>query len=260
MTSANFVRFAAATRQIADSNTPFDRLTVSTFFPVPPILTSAVMQTTIDFARRQMIDQQIRTWEVLDLRVLDALEKVRREQFVPAALRHVAFADSNVPIGHEQVMLAPRIDGKILQALALTPSDHVLDVGTGSGFLAACFGKLAAQVRSLEIFPDLAERASANLHAAAANNVVVEVSNALLLNEEARYDAIAVTSSLPSEDSRFARALKVGGRLFMVIGLAPVMEAVKITRTGQNEWQREDLFETVIPPLVNAARPSSFVF
>lgn len=217
-----------------------------------------------EFARQQMIDQQVRTWDVPNADILDILHRVQREDFVPHPFRDVAFADSTVPLGHGQFMLAPKIDGKILQALAVTSSDQVLDVGTGSGFLAACLGQLAAHVHSLEIFPDLAERAAACLQTAAANNVVVDVADALQLNDEGRYNAIAVTGSLPTmgppAEDRFARALKVGGRLFVVVGQAPVMQAIKITRTAQNQWRREYLFETVIPPLVNAALPSSFVF
>jgi protein-L-isoaspartate(D-aspartate) O-methyltransferase len=215
-------------------------------------------------ARQQMVDQQVRTWEVLDAAVLEVMRQVHRDDFVPTPLRNVAFADSSVPLGHDQILLAPKVDGRILQALAVKRSDEVFDVGTGSGFLAACLGRLGAHVRSVEIFPDLAERATANLHTAAANNVIVEVADALKLADVDRYDAIVLSGSLPTmaqpADDSFARALKIGGRLFAVIGRGPVMQAVKITRTAQNHWQREELFETVIPPLVNAARPSSFVF
>jgi len=220
--------------------------------------------TTTEFARRQMIDQQVRTWEVLDTGVLEVLRQVRREEFVPAQFRNVAFADSSVPLSHGQLMLAPKMDGKILQALAITKADQVLDVGTGSGFLAACLGRLGSHVRSLEIFPELAERATANLQSASANNVVVEVADALQLSEVDHYDAIAVTGSLPFmgplAQDRFARALRVGGRLLVFVGQMPVMQALKITRVTQNEWRTEELFETVIPALVNAERPSSFVF
>ncbi len=215
-------------------------------------------------ARHQMIAQQLRTWEVLDSRVLDALQAVKRERFVPEAYRHVAFADAQIPLGHGQCMLQPKMDGKILQALAIQPSDQVLDVGAGSGFLAACMGKLGANIRSVELFSDLVELAKANVHAAAVNNVVVELADATLLADEDRYDAIAVTAAIPpgneALEQRFARALKVGGRLFLVVGATPTMEAVKITRTTQSHWHREELFETVLEPLVNAVRPSTFVF
>jgi protein-L-isoaspartate(D-aspartate) O-methyltransferase len=244
-------------RTLSPANPGFDSTHSPMSMPTP-------LATHVELARQQMIDQQVRTWDVLDAGVLDVLRQVHRDDFVPYPLRNVAFADSNVPIGHDQLMLAPKIDGKILQALAVTHSDQVLDVGTGTGFLAACLGRLGARVRSLEIFPDLAELAAVNLHKAATNNVAVEVADALTLTDDARYDVIAVTGSLPVigelADNPFARALKVGGRLFVVVGQAPVMQAIKFTRTGTNEWQREELFETVIPALVNAAQPSRFAF
>lgn len=222
------------------------------------------MHMNLEFARQQMIDQQVRTWEVLDTNVLDVLRLVHRDQFVPEAFRNVAFADANVPLGHDQWMLAPKVDGKILQALAVTATDRVLDVGTGSGYLAACLGKLGAQVRSLEIFADIAERAAAALQSVAANNVSVEVADALNLREEDCYDAIAVTGSLPTlgaiEKNSFARALKIGGRLLVFVGQPPVMLATKITRIGPNEWQSEEVFETVVPALINAKQPTGFVF
>lgn len=214
----------------------------------------------IEFARQQMIEQQVHAWDVFDERVLNAMREVRREQFAPAAYREVAFADAPIPLGHGHFMLPPKMDGRILQALAVKPEDVVLDVGTGSGYLAGCLGRLAARVQSLEIFPDLAEQARKRLFDAAINNVGVEVADAMQLQENARYDVIAVTGSLASYDERFQRALKPGGRLFVVVGQPPVMEAWKVTRIGEREWQRESLFETSIEPLVNSLRPPEFVF
>lgn len=214
----------------------------------------------IELARQQMIEQQVNTWDVFDPRVLDTMRQVRRELFTPTAWADVAFADGPIPLEHGQAMLPPKVHGRILQALDLAPADVVLEVGTGSGYLAACMGQLAARVRSIEIFPELAEHASARLLAIAANNVSVEVADAMQLDEPSRYDAIAVTGALPLYDERFQRALKPGGRLFVVVGTAPVMEAWKITRLGEREWQKESLFETVIDPLINAPRPSQFVF
>ncbi len=213
-----------------------------------------------EHARQQMVEQQVRAWDVLDLKVLGVFKSVRRETFVPAAYQEVAFADAPIPLGAGQFMLPPKVDGRILQALELKPTDDVLDIGSGTGFLAACLGQLAARVRSIEIFPDLAALATRNLLAAAANNVVVEAGDALALNETSRYDAIAVSSSLPVYDNRFERALKPGGRLFIVVGQAPVMEAWQVTRTGEHEFSRVSLFETSIEPLVNATKPSPFVF
>ena len=227
-------------------------------------LSSTFDPQTVEAARQQMIMQQLRTWEVLDARVLEAINAVKRENFVPEAYRHVAFADAQIPIGHGQFMLQPKVDGKILQALAVKPGDEVLDVGAGSGFLAACLGKLGGHVRSVELYPDFVERAKVNVHAAAINNVIVELTDAAQLSDENRYDAIAVTAAIPLNNSeleqRFSRALKVGGRLFIVTGAAPVMEAAKITRTTLSHWQREELFETVFEPLLNANQPTAFLF
>jgi protein-L-isoaspartate(D-aspartate) O-methyltransferase len=214
----------------------------------------------IEAARNQMIEQQVHTWEVFDERVLNAMRDIKRELFVPAGYRAVAFADSMIPLPQGQTLLAPKIQGRILQALELNPGDVALEVGAGSGYLTACMGRLCSRVRSLEIFPDLAEQARANLLASAVNNVGVETNDATRLDEVATYDAIAVTGSLPVYDERFQRALKIGGRMFVVVGTAPIMEAWKVTRLGEREWQRESLFETVFDPLVNAARMSQFVF
>jgi protein-L-isoaspartate(D-aspartate) O-methyltransferase len=214
----------------------------------------------IESAREQMIGQQVNTWEVIDDRVLAAMREVRRELFVPEAWQGVAFADAPIPLPHGQIMLPPKFHGRILKALELTPSDLALEIGTGSGYLAACMGRLAGRVRSLEIIPELADMARAQLLKAAVNNVAVETQDAFTLEEQAQYDAIAVTGSLPLYDERFQRALKIGGRLFIFVGQRPVMEAWKITRTGEREWQREGLFETVIQPLIGAPTPPAFVF
>jgi protein-L-isoaspartate(D-aspartate) O-methyltransferase len=214
----------------------------------------------IELARQQMIDQQVHTWDVLDQRILDVMGQVPRELFVPEAFRDVAFADSPIPLPQQQWMLPPKVHGRILQALEPQANEVVLEIGTGSGYLSACLGKLSSRVRSLEIRPGLAEQARAQLLTAVINNVAVEVADGMQLAEEARYDVIAVTGSLPLYDERFQQALKIGGRLFVIVGTAPVMEAWKITRLGEREWQREGLFETVVDPLVNAARPPAFVF
>ncbi len=214
----------------------------------------------IESAREQMIGQQVNTWDVFDDRVLTTMREIPRELFVPAAWQGVAFADAPIPLPHGQRMLSPKVHGRILQALELSHSDLALEIGTGSGYLTACMGRLAGRVRSLEIIPELAEFASSRLTTAAINNAAVEVLDAFKFEEEARYDAIAVTGSLPLYDERFQRALKIGGRLFIVVGDQPVMEAWKITRTGEREWQREGMFETVIQPLIGAPRPSPFVF
>lgn len=214
----------------------------------------------IEYARRQMIQQQVHTWDVFDERVLSAMREIRREAFVPPEYADVAFADSMIPLAQGQWMLPPKIHGRILQALEPCPEDVALEIGTGSGYLAACLGKLCSHVRSLEILPQLAEQARRRLVNAAVNNVSVATADGMQLREETRYDVVAVTGSLPVYDERFQLALKIGGRLFVVVGQSPAMEAWKVTRIGTREWQRDSLFETVIEPLVNAPRPSAFVF
>lgn len=207
-----------------------------------------------------MIDQQVRAWEVLDDRVLEVFERVSRERYVPESYRDVAFADAAIPLGHGQYMLPPKIDGRILQALAIQRGDDVLDVGTGSGFLAACLARLGGRVRSIEIHGDLADGARRCLRGDSVAGVSVEVADATKLDEPDRYDVIAVTASLPVYDERFERALKVGGRLFIVIGVRPVMEARLIVRVARDQWTQEPLFETVLEPMINAARPPAFDF
>jgi protein-L-isoaspartate(D-aspartate) O-methyltransferase len=214
----------------------------------------------IEHARQQMVEQQVHTWDVFDERVLNAMREVPRETFVPADYREVAFADSPIPLPEGQWMLPPKVHGRILQALEPQPADVALEIGAGSGYLSACLGKLSSRVRSFEILPRLAELARERLVAAAINNVAVETADGMQLADEARYDIIAVTGSLPIYDERFQRALKVGGRLFVVVGSSPAMEAWKVTRLGEREWQRESLFETVVEPLINAPRPPAFVF
>ncbi len=211
-------------------------------------------------AREQMVEQQVRAWDVLDERVLQTMLQVQREEFAPLRYRDVAFADSSIPLAHGQTMLPAKVHGRILQALAVGEGDVALEVGAGSGYLSACLGKLASRVRALEIFPELAEQARANLLAARINNVSVEAADGMQLNEQSAYDVIAVTGSLPIYDERFQQALRTGGRLFVVVGQPPVMEAWRVVRVGEREWQRQALFETVVEPLVNAPRPSAFVF
>lgn len=214
----------------------------------------------LEAAREQMVEQQVRTWQVFDDRVLDTMLRVPREQFVPQGYRDLAFVDSPIPLPHGQSLLPAKVHGRILQALATDPADLALEIGAGTGYLTACLGKLAARVRSLEIFPDIAEDARARLLAAAINNASVEVADGMQLAEQSGYDVIAVTGSLPVYDERFQQALRIGGRLFVAVGQRPVMEAWKVTRIGEREWQREGLFETVIEPLLHASGPSSFIF
>jgi protein-L-isoaspartate(D-aspartate) O-methyltransferase len=210
--------------------------------------------------REQMIEQQVRAWDVLDERVLQVLRKVPRDQFTPDQQRFRAYADAEVPLPHDQHMLRPSVVGRLLQALELSGSEHVLEIGTGSGFITACLRTAAARVRSLEIYPALAEMARRNLDSLGMRDVEVVTADALEVNTGNRYAAIAVTASLPIYDEHFEQQLEIGGRLFVVVGEAPVMEARLIRRTGETTWSSESLFETVIDPLVNARRPPEFSF
>jgi protein-L-isoaspartate(D-aspartate) O-methyltransferase len=185
---------------------------------------------------------------------------VPREEFTPPAYRDLAFADMNVPLGHGQSMLAPKLEGRILQALELQPDDAVLEIGTGSGYCAACLGALARSVKSIEIHPELAASARANLDRASVHNVTVEAADAFGYADPARYDAVVLTGSLPVYDARFEQWLAAGGRLFVVVGQGPVMEAWRVTSTGPGEWRRESLFETAMDPLVHATEPPKFIF
>ncbi len=211
-------------------------------------------------ARHQMVEQQVRTWSVLDLKVLEVMDRIPREQFVPPAFREVAYADMCIPLGHGQSMLAPKVEGRILQALAIQPQDRVLEVGTGSGYFAACLAQLARSVRSIEIFRELADTARASLERNGVRSVTVDVGDAMTMDDDGAFDVIAVTGSLPVYDPRFERALAPGGRLFITVGVGPVMDARRITRVGRGDWTRESLFETRIDPLVNAPMPPAFVF
>jgi protein-L-isoaspartate(D-aspartate) O-methyltransferase len=211
-------------------------------------------------ARQQMVDQQIRTWEVLDPRVLDVLAAVPREAFVPQPYRELAFADAPIPIGFGQSMLAPKLQGRILQALGVGAADSILEVGSGTGYLAACLSLLGASTHSIDIHPGLIAASRANLQAVPRAQVQFEVRDAFDAASLGDYDVVAVTGSLPVYDKRFERALRLGGRLFAVVGTAPVMDAVLVRRVDESEWIRESLFETVIEPLIGAAAAQKFVF
>ena len=217
------------------------------------------MQTTA-YAREQMIEQQVRAWEVLDERVLDVMRKVPRELFVPPAQRYRAYADAEVPLPGGQNMLRPSVVGRLLQALLPAAAERVLEIGTGTGFVTACLRAMATQVRTLEIFPELAGIARRNLALSDLGDVEVVDGDAMQGDSGARYDVIALTASLPVYDARFERMLTVGGRLFVVVGAAPVMDARLVTRTSEDSVTTRSLFETVIDPLVNAVRPPEFTF
>ncbi|MBM3373915.1 MAG: protein-L-isoaspartate O-methyltransferase [Betaproteobacteria bacterium] len=215
----------------------------------------------IENARFFMVEQQIRTWEVLDPVVLDLLMRVHREDFVPAAHRALAFADLEIPLGHGEVMLAPKIEARMLQALALRDTDNVLEVGTGSGYMTALLASLARHVCSVDILPDFTRTAGAALATAGIRNVTLDTGDAARgWDQHGPYDAIVLTGSVPVLPEAFQQSLKPGGRLLAVTGEAPVMQAQLVTRMEGCACRTVTLFETCIPPLKNALQPRRFVF
>jgi protein-L-isoaspartate(D-aspartate) O-methyltransferase len=228
--------------------------------------------TTIDYtkARETMVEQQVRPWDVLDIRVLEALSELPREAFVPPEYRALAYADHPVPIGHGECMFKPVVEGRMLQSLALLPTDEVLEIGTGSGFIAACLGRLARDVLSLEIHPDLAEAARVRLAQQGLDgNIRVETADALHYHSQHRFDAICITGAVATIPPQFVQWLRPGGRLFAVRGQAPAMAAVlchkpvdgeQVKDGHLNDPRIESLFETVVPYLVGAAPTPTFQF
>lgn len=214
----------------------------------------------LEQARYNMIEQQIRPWDVLDPRVLELLKVVRREQFVPADSKGLTFVDAEIPLGHGASMWQPKIEARAVQAVALQPTDSVLEIGTGSGHLTALLARLAAQVTSVEIEPELSAIAARNLATHNIDNVTLQVGDAAQSWGEAEYDAIVLTASVPMVPEAYKQQLKVGGRLFAIVGDAPAMHAQLITRTGADTFASKVLFETVVAPLRNATQPQRFVF
>jgi len=215
----------------------------------------------IEQARFNMIEQQIRPWEVLDPKVLDLLFVVKREDFAPPAYRNLAFADMEIPIGSGQVMLAPKIEAKLLQELGIKKTDKVLEIGTGSGYMAALLAAHADHVVTVESRPELAEFAQQNLQRAGVSNVTVEIgdgSNGWA--QRGPYDAIVISGSVPTLPAALLEQLRVGGRMAVVVGEAPVMEAQLITCTAEGVFNTVNLFETVIPALDGVTAKTSFSF
>jgi protein-L-isoaspartate(D-aspartate) O-methyltransferase len=215
----------------------------------------------IEQARFNMVEQQIRTWEVLDTEVLDLLFRVKREAFVPAEHRDIAFADLEIPLAHGEAMMQPKVEARILQDLAIAPTDTVYEVGTGSGYMAALLASRARHVTSAEIHPDLHERAAENLRGAGIGNVTLVVGDSAARPlADTQFDVIVLTGSVPFIPPAFLERLNSGGRLFAVVGDPPVMEATLVRQPERGAVQQVKLFETLLKPLVNAAQPSRFRF
>lgn len=216
---------------------------------------------TFDYAkaRETMVEQQIRPWDVLDNRVLEVLARLPREAFVAERHRALAYADLELPLGHGETMLKPVLEGRALQALALEGAESVLEIGTGSGFLSACLGSLAREVVSLERHPDLADAARGRLQAQGVANVEVVAADAFAWAPGREFDAICVTGAVDAVPSRFVQWLRPGGRMFVVHGRVPAMEAV-LLHADVNGTRLESLFETELPYLAGAEPPAEFKF
>ena len=214
-------------------------------------------------ARFNMIEQQIRPWEVLDPNVLALLSTVRREDFAPLAHKALAFVDMEIPLGSapNQVMLAPRVQARLLQDLAVRATDKVLDIGTGSGFMAALLGHQAASVLSLELDPDLAAQAQANLHRAGVSNVTVrQADGSQGAAADGPFDAILLSGSVAEVPAVLLQQLSIGGRLVAIVGDEPMMRTTLITRSGENSWSTTEPWDCNAPRLSGFAEPSRFKF
>lgn len=211
-------------------------------------------------ARQQMVGQQLRTWHVLDERVIDAMSDVPRQLFVPPDWQQLAYADTEIPLGHGRRLAPPEIQGRALQALLPQPGEIALEIGCGTGYLTACLARLAGRVTGVESSPELAAVARRNLAALGIDNAEVLEGDGLVMEFASRFDVVCVTGSLPEASPHFESLLSIGGRLFGVFGKPPIMRALRITRVGESEWRREGVFETCLPPLDSVQKTQEFVF
>lgn len=218
------------------------------------------MSLNIELARYNMVEQQVRPWEVLDSRVLEALTAVRREDFVPAGYRNLAFADLGLPLAHGEFMLKPVVEGRVLQAVVPTRAEDVLEIGTGSGFLTACLARLSASVRSIEQHADIADAARVHLRGAGVGNATVEVAEAVNgFAPDRQYDVVVAGGAVATLPQRWREWIKPGGRLFAVVGESPVQRATLYVRAADGSWSEDGLFETDLPYLAHAAPAPRFV-
>jgi len=215
----------------------------------------------IEKARFNMIEQQIRPWKVLDQQVLDLMATLPREQFVPDAYQGLAFADIAIPLGNDRYMLHPREEGRLLQAIKPKSDENVLVINPGTGYETALLASMAKNVHAVDSDPEFAKLTADTLAALNINNVTVEcaeISQGMV--SEAPYDVIVILGSMLTVDDAFKQLLKVGGRLFCVVGKEPTMEALLVNRISEKEWQEEDLFETLVPALGNTQEAEIFHF
>lgn len=215
----------------------------------------------IEQARFNMVEQQIRPWDVLDLEVLDLLSQVKREEYVPETYRTLAFVDMEIPLGHGEAMLSPKMEARILQELHLKKTDRVLEIGTGSGYMTALLAAKSGHVFSVDIVPEFKADTERKLKAHEINNVTLDIGDAARgWDKHGPYDAIVLTGSVPVLPQEFLKSLNLGGRLFGVVGDAPAMEAQLVTCVAEGAYNTLVLFETCVAPLKNAVQPERFVF
>lgn len=214
-----------------------------------------------NLARHNMIEQQVRPWEVLDPRILKTLEQIPREKFVPSQYKNLAYADTEIPLGNGFGMMHPVVEGRLLQTLDIQPQDDILEIGTGSGFITACLAHLGHHVTSIEIEESLSQAAAERLVDMGILNVSLYVDDASHTdNINQQYDVIAITGAMYELPQAYKQALKPGGRLFVISGEAPTMEARLIIRTGEDSWSDQMLFETELKPLLHAEKRKQFIF
>ena len=219
------------------------------------------MNMNFDRARFNMVEQQVRPWEVLDSRVLDVMETIHREDFVPVKYRKLAFADMSIPLAGGQVMMKPTVEGRMLQAVNIGHDDTVLEIGTGSGFITSCLAALAKRVVSVEISDELHQTAKIRLEENKVDNVELFLGDVMSgWQPEQAHDVVVVTGSVPAVPEQFMGWVNPGGRMFVITGNSPAMEARLLTRLDVTEWREESLFETDLPRLVNAEEAPQFVF
>jgi protein-L-isoaspartate(D-aspartate) O-methyltransferase len=206
-----------------------------------------------------MLGQQIRACEVTDPRVLEALGAIPREDFVPPGFGELAFADTAIPIGHGQRMLTPQIEGRILQALQIQPNEEILEIGTGTGFLTACLRRLGASVHSIDVFSDFVSAAQRRLDQHRLSGISVEVADATTCHWSRQYNVVVISAALPQLSARFTDLLKPHGRMFVFTGEAPIMRAQLVTRMEDGSLATDNLFETLVEPMINARPEATFV-
>jgi protein-L-isoaspartate(D-aspartate) O-methyltransferase len=219
------------------------------------------MTLNLEVARRNMVLQQVRPWDVLDQRVLDLIARAPREDYVPAGMRNLAYVDMNLPLGGGQVMMAPKYEARLLQELEIKPTDKILEIGTGTGYLTSLLASLGKHVYSVDINPEFTRTAGERLAAHGILNVTLETGDgANGWDKHAPYDVIIITGSLPSIPQPFRKQLAPGGRLAAIVGDSPVMEAMIVRRLDAENFSETAAFETDLPRLANVLDPAKFVF